>query len=351
MHRTGSAKQPDSTSGEQPGWPELFGSIPLAVFLVNPEDRIVRANASAEQLLNRSERQMVGRPVADLLRSPRDGTVSEGQDLAVFDAEIVTSRGTLRADFTDSHIVGRPGWRTIALYTAASRHLPGPTSGSKAAIGAAEMLAHEIKNPLSGIRGAAQLLGPGELTSLIVTEVDRIAALIDSMQDFTDTRPLELGPQNIYPVLAHVRSVALAGFAARTMIEERYDPSLPPARANRAALTQILMNLVKNAAEALDNTSEPRITIATAYRHGMAKRLGEKRQELPIEIAVIDNGPGPPAEIAGQLFDPFVSGRAKGSGLGLALVDKLVRDMGGLVQYAREQDRTIFRFFLPRADL
>lgn len=351
MPRTGSAKQPDPTPVERPGWSELFGSLPVAVFLVDPDDRIVQANMLAEQLLNRSERQMLGRPITDLLRSPRDRAVLDGQDLAVFDAEVSTSAGTLRADFTDSHIAGRPGWRTITLHTTASRLLPRPSGGSKAAVGAAEMLAHEIKNPLSGIRGAAQLLGPGELTGLIVTEVDRIAALIDRMQHFTDTRPLELGPENIYPVLAHARSLALAGFAAGMVVDERYDPSLPPARTNRDALTQIMINLIKNAAEALENTPDPRIAITTAYRHGMAKRVGDKRQELPIEIAVIDNGPGPPAEIAGELFDPFVSGRAQGSGLGLALVDKLVRDMGGLVQHAREQDRTIFRLFLARADL
>jgi two-component system nitrogen regulation sensor histidine kinase GlnL len=291
---------------------------------------------------------MLGRPLNQLLSSPREHAAVAGQDLSVYDVEVATREGILRVDFAEAHIADRPGWRAITLHATPARHLPSASGGARAAVGAAAVLAHEIKNPLSGIRGAAQLLGPGELTTLIVTEVDRIAALIDRMQGFTDTRPVPLADENIYPILAHARSLALAGFAAGLSIEERYDPSLPAARINRDALTQILINLLKNAAEALADTPQPRIAIVTAYRHGVAKRTGDLRQELPIEIAVIDNGPGPPPEIAGALFEPFVSGRSTGVGLGLALVDKLVRDMGGLVRHAREQDRTVFRLLLPR---
>jgi two-component system nitrogen regulation sensor histidine kinase GlnL len=215
------------------------------------------------------------------------------------------------------------------------------------------MLAHEIRNPLSGIRGAAQLLGPGELTQLIVTEVDRIAALIDRMQDFGDTRPLPTGPENIYPLLDHARSLALAGFARGVTIEERFDPSLPFAQVNRDALLQILINLLKNACEAAAATRQPRLVLTTAYRHGVATVAapGRPRVALPIEICVIDNGPGAPDDIADHLFDPFVSSRPEGQGLGLALVDKLMRDMGGIVQYAREgtPPMTVLRLLLPRA--
>lgn len=346
MRRTGIALRPDP----HPGWPELFGALPVAVLLVDPEDRVAKANALAEQLLNRSERLMLGRPVGDLLRSPRERAAAIGQDLAVFDAEVETHGGTLRVDFAESHVADHPGWRAITLHSAATRHLPGASDGARAAVGAAAMLAHEIKNPLSGIRGAAQLLGPNDLTELIVAEVDRVAALIDRMQGFTDTRALELGAENIYPLLAHARQVALAGFARAVAIETRYDPSLPPARVNRDAFTQVLLNLLKNAAEALATTSEPLITVTTAYRHGLA-RTGEggARVSLPIEVCVVDNGPGAPPDLAGQLFQPFVSGRRQGTGLGLALVDKLVRDMGGIVQYARENDRTVLRLLLPRA--
>lgn len=220
------------------------------------------------------------------------------------------------------------------------------------------MLAHEIKNPLSGIRGAAQLLGDAdgqrELTTLITTEVDRIAALIDRMQDFTDTRPLTAAAYNVYPLLDHVRQVARAGFARDVTIEERFDPSLPPALIDRDAFTQVALNLLKNACEALAGQSERRVTIATAYRHGMAASAaaGRPRRPLPIELSILDTGPGAPADIAEHLFEPFVSGKAEGRGLGLALVDKLVRDMGGIVTYAREgePEHTVFRVFLPRAN-
>jgi two-component system, NtrC family, nitrogen regulation sensor histidine kinase GlnL len=260
----------------------------------------------------------------------------------------------------ESEIPDHPGWRVVTL-----RHNPGArghavdrSSGARAAVGAAAMLAHEIKNPLSGIRGAAQLLGQEsgasvELTTLITTEVDRITALIDRMQDFTDTRPLKLAPENVYPLLDHARQVALAGFGQHVSIDERFDPSLPPALIDRDAFLQVVLNLLKNACEAVSDVATPRVTLATAYRHGMSASSapGRPRQPLPIELLVIDNGPGAPADIAEHLFEPFVSGKAEGRGLGLPLVEKLVRDMGGIVQYAREGDpeATVFRILLPRA--
>jgi two-component system nitrogen regulation sensor histidine kinase GlnL len=219
------------------------------------------------------------------------------------------------------------------------------------------MLAHEIKNPLSSIRGAAQLIADGadatDLTQLMIAEVDRVAALIDHMEDFTDTRPREVQALNIYPLLAHARHVALAGFARGVTIEERYDPSLPQALGNRDALLQVIINLLKNAAAALGPIGERRIVLATAYRHGITVASGRDRARvaLPIEICVMDTGPGAPDDIAEHLFDPFVSSRPEGKGLGLALVDKLIRDMGGIVQYAREGQphMTVFRILLPRA--
>jgi two-component system nitrogen regulation sensor histidine kinase GlnL len=193
-----------------------------------------------------------------------------------------------------------------------------------------------------------------ELTTLITTEVDRIAALIDRMQDFTDTRPLKVKPENIYPLLAHARRVAVAGFARDVAIEERFDPSLPPVMVDRDAFLQIVLNLLKNASEAIRGTEGPTIILSTAYRHGMSVSTGpgKPRLPLPIELCVMDSGPGAPADIADHLFDAFVSGKPEGQGLGLALVDKLVRDMGGIVQYAREgvPEATVFRVLLPRGE-
>ena len=275
----------------------------------------------------------------------------------MFDALVQTARGpSLRVDVAEAWIPEHPGWRLVTLHVAGGRRLD-RAAGSRSAVGAAAMLAHEIRNPLSGIRGAAQLLRAaederGEMTGLIVDEVDRIVGLIDRMEEFTDTRPLPLAAENVYPLLAHVSRIAVAGFAAGVTIEERFDPSLPSALANRDALIQVLMNLVKNAAEATVGQADRRIVLSTAYRHGVtAAAPGRAPQRLPIEIAVLDNGPGAPVDIVDQLFDPFVSGRPEGRGLGLALVDKLVTDMGGIIRYARQGDpvMTLFRLLLPRA--
>ena len=324
---------------------------------------IARANAEAEQLLNMSERTMIAQSL-DMVLTPPAFAQRDGQGLAAFDADIETARaGRLRLDYLEAPLAERPGWRAITLHHAASSRRIGVTvdraAGARAAVGAAAMLAHEIKNPLSGIRGAAQLIasggdGDGSLTRLITTEVDRIAALIDRMQDFTDTRPIEPTAQNIYPLLDHARRVALAGFGQGVAVEERFDPSLPPVLIDRDAFLQIVLNLLKNACEAVREVAAPQVILTTAYRHGItvSAAMGTARLPLPIELCVIDNGPGAPADIVDHLFDPFVSGKLEGQGLGLALVDKLVRDSGGIVEYAREGQppRTVFRVLMPRAE-
>jgi two-component system, NtrC family, nitrogen regulation sensor histidine kinase GlnL len=348
-----------------PGFVELFAALPVAVLVIDPDGRVAHANAACELLLNHSETAMVGQPWRAVLVPPDD--YAERRDhhgFAAFDTEVEAVRGPrIRVDFVETQLGDRPGWRIVTLHHAphARRLAQGAdrTAGARAAIGAAAMLGHEIKNPLSGIRGAAQLLqssgGEPELTRLITTEVDRIAALIDRMQDFTDTRPPKLAPTNVYPLLDHARRVALAGFARGVAMEERFDPSLPAVLVDPDAFLQVMLNLLKNAAEALCDTPEPRITLTTAFRHGMSVSTGagRPRQKLPIEIQVIDNGPGAPEDIAEHLFEPFVSGKPEGKGLGLPLVEKLVRDQGGIVQYARERDRdglrTVFRLLLPRA--
>lgn len=329
----------------------VFASLPVAALLIDPAGRVVQANAACEQLLNRSERAMLGHPAATFVPVPTAYPPDEG--FALFDGAFETSKGnSFRADFVAAPVADFPGWQTVTLHSAVGPRRAQSPGGVRAATGAAAMLAHEIKNPLSGIRGAAQLLAGGgpvdaNLTSLIVSEVDRIAALIDRMEDFSDTRPLAVESQNVHPLIDHVRRLAKAGFAGSSAIDERFDPSLPAALLNRDAFVQVLLNLVRNAVEA----GAERITLSSAYRPGIAVSAGEgrARQPLPIEICVSDDGPGVPADIADHLFDPFVSGRPEGKGLGLALVDKLVGQMGGIVQHSREGERTMFRVLLARA--
>lgn len=347
-----------------PRFAELFAALPVATLVLDPESRIAHANGAAEHVLGFSERALLGKPL-DAVIAPPSGYAArrEGHGFAAYDIDMERLRGgRLRGDFVESLVVDHDGWRIVTLHEAPQSrrlgHGPERSAGARAAIGAAAMLAHEIKNPLSGIRGAAQLIAGGiddvePLTTLITTEVDRIAALIDRMEDFTHDRPLRLSPANIYPLLGHVRRLADAGFARGATIVERYDPSLPPVMVDADAFQQIMLNLLKNAAEAIETTDEPQIVIATAYRHGMAASPapGQPRRPLPIEIAIIDNGPGAPEDIVEHLFEPFVTGKREGRGLGLPLVEKLVGDMGGIVQYDREGDppHTIFRILLPRA--
>ncbi|HEX3993976.1 MAG TPA: ATP-binding protein, partial [Acetobacteraceae bacterium] len=229
---------------------------------------------------------------------------------------------------------------------------------ARSVTGMAAVLAHEVKNPLSGIRGAAQLLETSvvdadrELTVLIRDEADRIRALVDRMEAFSE-KPISRTAVNIHRVLEHVRRLAQTGFAENIRFQENYDPSLPPVWGNRDQLIQVVLNLVKNAAEAIawagPATAHPEIVLSTGFQHGMRIAVPgtSERVNLPLYVAIRDNGPGIPEDIRPHLFEPFVTSKASGSGLGLSLVAKIIGDHGGLIEVDSKPGRTEFRLHLP----
>ena len=252
------------------------------------------------------------------------------------DAVVVMLQERTMADKMDRQLTHRSAARSIT------------------ALGA--MLAHEIKNPLSGIRGAAQLLEQGAseddriLTRLICDEADRIVRLVERVEMFGDRRPVERGPLNVHGVLDQVKRLAQSGFARHIRFVESYDPSLPLVVGNRDLLLQAMLNLVKNAAEAIGpDASDGEIALSTAFRTGVRLQVpgSRERVSLPIEVTVRDNGPGIPSDILPELFDPFVTTKEQGSGLGLALVAKVIGDHGGVVECDPAPRRTTFRILLP----
>jgi len=344
---------------------QVASALPMPLLVVGPASELLFVNPAAEQffdigeglLLRQSVEDLVpfGSPLIQLIAQARERGASVGER----DVDLTTPRyGERIADIVATPLLEPDGSVAVLLQERSLAQRIDRQLLHRGAVrsmhGMAAVLAHEIKNPLAGIRGAAQLIEEGlprderALTQLICEEADRIRALIDRMESFGDTRSFVGNSVNIHEVLDRVRRVAETSFARGVTFTESFDPSLPAVLGDRDQLIQVFMNLVRNAADALPE-SGGEITLTTGYRPGVrfGAAVAGERLSLPLEVTVRDNGSGVPSDLMPHIFDPFVTTKRGGSGLGLALVAKIIGDHGGIIECESAPRRTIFRILLP----
>ncbi|KPQ38473.1 MAG: signal transduction histidine kinase, nitrogen specific, NtrB [Porphyrobacter sp. HL-46] len=343
---------------------QIAGMI-FAVLLIDGAGRIVEVNHAAENLLGTSASRLVGTLLSERIGriDPRVEARLSVVDEALVARDLAITMGAteIRANLTVSPLGSFPGWRVVTLSEMGHEDVL-QNQGREAMLAAPAVLAHEIKNPLSAIRGAGQLIArklpPADkkLARMITNEVDRIARLIDRMQELGSTRTGPVSACNPHEAIRSAVTTMRVAASDRGEVEirEEFDPSLPPVLANRDALEQVLINLLSNARDAaLEGDSEAEIAVQTRFVSGLAFSAIREGRAVPlsIEITITDNGPGIPPDLRDHVFEPFVSSKPSGQGLGLSLVRKLVRDMGGNISHERDQRAglTHFRLHLPQA--
>ena len=343
----------------------ILNSLPDSIVTLDGENQITYVNIAAEQLFFSGAKLLLGRKletvipfdsplVAIVNQSRQNKTVTSEYDITLSSPK----HNGKRVDVHVSPLIEGDGDMVIQLQERSiaqkiSQQLS-HRGAARSVAGMASVLAHEIKNPLSGIRGSAQLLeqeiseDDRDLTQLIVQETDRICGLVDRMEVFSNNKPIVPEDINIHAVLEHVRKLAQNGFGQHVKFCEKYDPSIPSARGDKGQLIQVFLNLIKNAVEALPHKGGE-VTLTTAYRHGVRVAVpgSAERMHLPLEICVIDNGEGISDDLKPHLFDPFVTTKSSGTGLGLALVAKIVGDHGGIIECDTANGNTTFRVLLP----
>ncbi|WP_260922106.1 two-component system sensor histidine kinase NtrB [Novosphingobium sp. 9] len=355
-----------------PSLPEasrMLASLPQAVVLLEPGLRIASVNPAAEQFFGQSQRRLSGQSLDAVmeLTDPRLAERLLDYETPLSAREIAVNlrgRGQRRIDINLAPLADTPGWQVLALHDNSPAEALGEDSGTadNAVLRGPEIIAHEIKNPLAGIRGAAQLLArklddrDRALTDLITGEVDRIATLIEQMQKLSrrTVAPVESCNLHISARRAvDVIEAACAGRGEPLKIVEEFDPSLPSVLGSPDGLVQVIINLLSNAVEACRDVSGARVAIRSRFASGLQLHTTDAGVplRLPIELRVTDNGPGVDGSMREHIFEPFVTTKKSGQGLGLPLVRKLIRDMNGRISHERDEDRglTHFRVHLPLA--
>jgi two-component system, NtrC family, nitrogen regulation sensor histidine kinase GlnL len=349
----------------------LLGTLPHPLLVVGKGLSIEYANTAAEDFFQMSAGVLCRRSLSDVIAfgSPLIALVEQVQRTGVTVNEYAVELSSFRfetpklVDLYGGPVPELPGRVLVMLQQRSMAHMIERQlthrGAARSVSGLAAVLAHEIKNPLSSIKGAAQLIEneptntDRTLTQLICAESDRICKLVDRMQVFGDERPVQREPVNIHDVLNHVKQIAVTGFANRVKIVENYDPSLPPVPGSRDNLIQAFLNLVKNAAEAIgEERADGQITLTTSFRPGVRLSVpgSQARVSLPLEVSIEDNGVGVPADLIPHLFDPFVTTKRSGAGLGLALVAKIIGDHGGIIECDSRPRFTVFRALMPMAE-
>lgn len=344
---------------------DLWISLPMPAFLIDGADDIAEVNPAAESFLNSSAKAVIGKPAFDILAidAPVDDKMRRAREdqasLVMNGVDVGCSNNPpVKCIVQLAPMVHMENYVLLLVEPRALADRLGRSlsvkSAAKSAIGMAEMLAHEIKNPLAGITGAAQLLSMNlssedlELTDLIVSESRRIVKLLEQVEQFGNLRPPVRKPVNVHDLLDRARKSATVGYAAHMKVIEEYDPSLPPTYVDSDQLLQVFLNLLKNAAEAAGDTPGT-IRIRTFYDMTLRLRRKDGPTSVPLTVEIIDDGPGLPPEIASDIFDPFVSGRENGTGLGLALVSKIISEHDGWISVDSVPGHTVFRISLPVA--
>jgi two-component system nitrogen regulation sensor histidine kinase GlnL len=338
-----------------------FEAAPCALLIFSPSGDVLCANSAAEALL--------GGAMSDR-RARAMGLTASGSPLAVFVERAVRRGGGWRQRDLELVMAGRPplmvdaaasvapdGSVVVTLHPLAGGDEDAPAEALQTAANLGRTLAHEIKNPLAGIRGAAQLLKAGAsledtaLAQLIMDETDRVRRLVERLEAFSDSRRLSLQPLNIHRILDRVRALVVNGVGEGLMFRAAYDPSLPPVLGDEDQLVQVFLNLVKNAADAARSRRDDRgeVVISTAFRH-QARHVDGEGPATPLEVKVQDNGPGVAPDVRRRLFDPFVTGKPNGTGLGLTVAAQVVAAHEGLIDFQSEPGRTVFRVLLPVSD-